>query len=265
MTIKITSDDILKINEDVDDNSISDVKYFVIFLGHAHSGHSIIGSLLDSHPDIGIVNELNLPKLIKENNDIDRQTINKIVFKLSNSDKQKFWENTEYKYKVPGGCQGNTVKPLILGDKKGGGSTRIIRNNPGIFQQILKLYKNKLKVIHVIRNPYDNIAAYAHYWNETLNKKHVDRYFENMETVFDCKQYISEENWLTIDYKNFVTNPSSSIKSIFNFVDVSIRKVHLQNMVSIVKPCIRGKASNYKWEDSLVKIIEKKTNLFNLI
>ena len=39
---------------------IDRVKTFVFFLGYPHSGHSIVGSLMDGHPQIVISNELDL-------------------------------------------------------------------------------------------------------------------------------------------------------------------------------------------------------------
>ena len=39
---------------------INEVKYLVMFIGYSRSGHSLIGSLLDAHPDVVIANEYNL-------------------------------------------------------------------------------------------------------------------------------------------------------------------------------------------------------------
>ena len=43
---------------------IDHVKTFVFFVGFAHSGHSIVGSLLDSHPHVVISHELNVFALL---------------------------------------------------------------------------------------------------------------------------------------------------------------------------------------------------------
>ena len=39
---------------------VSDVKLFVLFVGYPRSGHSIIGSLLDAHPNVIIAHEFNV-------------------------------------------------------------------------------------------------------------------------------------------------------------------------------------------------------------
>ena len=39
---------------------IDHVKTFVFFIGHGHSGHSIVGSIMDSHPNMVIASEVDV-------------------------------------------------------------------------------------------------------------------------------------------------------------------------------------------------------------
>ena len=39
------------------DSQIDGVERFVLFIGHARSGHSIIGSMMDAHPNMVISHE----------------------------------------------------------------------------------------------------------------------------------------------------------------------------------------------------------------
>ena len=127
MTLSISSREIKEIIGMIDDSQLDQVHSFVIFVGHAHSGHSIIGALLDAHPEVAISNEMNVPKLILDH-DLNEETLQKLV--LSHTLNHSLWVNTGYKYHVENAYQGKTRFPKVLGDKKGGGSTRIIRNNP---------------------------------------------------------------------------------------------------------------------------------------
>ena len=52
---------------------IKDVRIFVIFVGFARSGHSIVGTLMDAHPDIVIAHEYNVLKNIKK--ELKRSTV----------------------------------------------------------------------------------------------------------------------------------------------------------------------------------------------
>ena len=44
-----------------------ETKYFCLFLGWSRSGHSIVGSVLDAHPNIVITHEYDVLKYYKRN------------------------------------------------------------------------------------------------------------------------------------------------------------------------------------------------------
>lgn len=263
MTVKLTKSEIAQICSTIKDEQISQVTDYVMFLGHAHSGHSLIGALLDAHQDIAISNEINIPKLVLDHN-LSKAEILKLTLFFSNIEKR--WEgqiNTGYKYKVRGGFQGETIKPLILGDKKGGGSTRIIRKHEAVFEKIYQAFDNKLKIIHVIRNPMDNIAAFAHYWGEELGMAQVDRYYENMETVLKLKSKYPKI-FHTINHSAFIKNPRLQLIRLFDFLGVSPEKQFLDSCTELVKPVENKRSEQLNWPIMLEEIIKNKNIQFNL-
>jgi len=263
MTIHLKPNEIEHILNNVHTSSIADIKNIVIFLGHAHSGHSIIGAIIDSHSNAGIVNELNVLKLIKEH-DLESESLNKIMYYFAHSNKRtKYWLNTEYKYEIPNGSQGKVIKAEIIGDKKGGGSIRTIKQNPEVFDKLIELYGSQLKIIHVYRNPLDNIAAYAHYWKEPLSKSHVDRYYENLKVVLQCKNKIIEKNWLSVDYQTFIKKPLVILGNIFNFLELNVTNSQIQKMGSIVDSTITSKAKKYIWTEEIKAHINHLSKLIN--
>ena len=160
MTLNNTTAEIQRLLTNINDHQFINLKKYLMFLGHAHSGHSIIGSIIDSHPKAAIANEANIPKQILDHN-LSKSEINKLTLYHSLSEAEKNWTNTGYKYNVPNSYQGQCIEPHVLGDKKGGGSIRVIRKNPWIFDRLLDMYKDQLNIIHVKRDTYDNIAAFS--------------------------------------------------------------------------------------------------------
>ena len=55
-----------KTNSELSQFVIDQIKTFVFFLGFAHSGHSIVGSRMDSHPHIVISHKLNVFALLSQ-------------------------------------------------------------------------------------------------------------------------------------------------------------------------------------------------------
>lgn len=263
MTVNLSRKEINHICSVVSDEQIAKTNSYVMFLGHAHSGHSLIGAILDAHQDIAISNELNIPKLILDH-DLSKYEIFKLTLYFSSL--RKSWEgetNTGYKYKIKDGHQGSTITPIILGDKKGGGSTRIIRNHEGIFEKMYNNLSQRLKIIHVIRSPLDNIAAFAHYWGENLGANQVERYYENMETVLNLKEKYPKI-FHTVNHTDFITNPKSQLEKIFKFLAINPQEQFLESCVRIVRPSENKRSEQLMWPESLLETIKNKNIEFKL-
>jgi len=263
MTINLSRKEINQICSTVKDEQVATTNSYVMFLGHAHSGHSLIGAILDAHQNIAISNELNIPKLILDH-DLSKHEIFKLTLYFSSLTKR--WEgetNTGYKYKIQNGHQGATKTPVILGDKKGGGSTRIIRNHEVVFEKMYNKLTQRLKIIHVIRNPMDNIAAFAHYWGENLGMNQVERYYENMETVLKIKNEYPNI-FHTVYHSEFIESPKSQLKKVFKFLNIKPEEKFLESCISIVRPSENSRSKQLMWPESLLEAIKIKNIELNL-
>jgi len=261
MTIKLTASDVNKICNEISDNQIKKISNCVMFVGHAHSGHSLIGALLDSHSKTAISNHLNIPNLLNKHK-LTKAQLYKIIlyFSLKNNDKNG-WINTGYNYQINSGFQGRVLNPILVGDKQGGASTRIILKNPELVNRMIDLIGDELKIIFVYRNELDNIAAYAHYMKEELSIKHVRRYFENLETVFSIKKVIKVENWFQINHESFISDPPQQIKVFFDFLGLTYNSNQINNICEIVKQSPNKRRKQIKWNDELLKIINTQMKL----
>ncbi len=236
---------------------LSQVRSLVIFLGHAHSGHSIIGAIMDAHPDVCISNEVNLAKLIRDH-DLSKAEIEAVLYYYSQKNNEvTAWHNTEYKYNVPGGHQGETTQPLVIGDKKGGATTRLIMKNPNILDRLLDCYQNELKIINVHRNPLDIIAAYAYYWDEPIGMNHLKRFIENDQTNTQLKSKIDPSQWLDIQQSQFIENPVLIMSKIFDFIGVNASQDNLRNWTKIVKQDVVGKSKIIDIPKELISALDE--------
>ena len=248
MTLSISSREIKEIIGMIDDSQLDQVHSFVIFVGHAHSGHSIIGALLDAHPEVAISNEMNVPKLILDH-DLNEETLQKLV--LSHTLNHSLWVNTGYKYHVENAYQGKTRFPKVLGDKKGGGSTRIIRNNPWVLDRLHEIFADKLKFINVVRNPKDNIAAFAHYWGDTeVTQKHVDRYLENLETTTEIEKRFPN-HFFRLEHSDFIENPVNEYMKILHFFFFIADMNQVTNWLSLVRKKENKRSETIIWRKDI--------------
>jgi hypothetical protein len=72
------------------------------------------------------------------------------------------WLLVPRSYAVPGQWQGTYQDKLeIIGDKKGGTTSAILANKPEELDRVRDLVKVPIKLVHVIRNPFDAIATHT--------------------------------------------------------------------------------------------------------
>jgi hypothetical protein len=131
----------------------------VLFVGQGRSGHSLVGSLLDAHPDCLIAHELNVCNLMTAG--FDRNQICYLIWLNSQSFARvgRIWG--KYSYTVPGAHQGQFRKLSVIGDKKGGSTADYLSQDSSNLERITKFFDTPVCFVHVVRHPLDNIAAMA--------------------------------------------------------------------------------------------------------
>lgn len=130
---------------------------FALFVGFQRSGHTLCGSLLDAHRHAMIGHELNALRFVENGFDFDAlcAMIRKNVEETAAAGR----EQTGYQYAVPGQWQGRAEPCLVVGDKKGGATSRLLATNPEWALRLRDLVPLPLHVVIHVRNPFDNIAT----------------------------------------------------------------------------------------------------------
>ena len=93
----------------------------LIFVASGRSGHTLVGSLVDAHPNAMVSNELNLPALFIKHSERPRQFF--LEHMMANSLMCGILGRTQtgYSYSVPGAYTGQWRDRIsVIGDKKGG-------------------------------------------------------------------------------------------------------------------------------------------------
>ena len=228
---------------------IGRIKTFVFFVGYGRSGHSIIGSLMDSHPHMVISHEYDLFTKLSDGSLAANKTA--IFNALWNNSRQTIIsglraKSTKYKgytLFVDGLYQGKYVDHIdVIGDKKGGTTSDLLAHNHERWLQSFNIVKSlnlSMKVINVIRNPYDNIATMAMYRatgktkfgklkqsNETFKVKskiikyYINFYFDlHKATESAIKTYNLDV--IEIHGRDFILNPKGTLLKLCSSLGVT--------------------------------------------
>ena len=148
------------------DEVVSTVRKFLFFIGYPRSGRSILGNVLDAHPNIIISRNYSLFK--------------KLLTQPTRHKDRSFLFNAIYKNSICGHYFGR-IKPVyhrgniphfwqgvyngsvaVIGDESGCVTTALYKLFPNtfvrLFEKLLSVVQIPVYVIHEIQNPYDNIA-----------------------------------------------------------------------------------------------------------
>jgi len=159
---------------------LENVEKYVMFIGHSRSGHSIIGSMLDSHPHMVISYQSNIlgdilsrPEKASSRSFIFNTIWKKSCYMMEDDSKRLRNNFKNYDLFFDGLYQGKYDTYIdVIGDKQGAQASQLFMRDPGEFQKMFHNLQAALnmpiKVIHAVRSPFDNIATASLYGHVTI-------------------------------------------------------------------------------------------------
>lgn len=211
--------------------TFSQVERFCFFIGYGRSGHSLIGSLLNAHPEVVISHELDVLRFVDLG--FKRNQLFSLVLEQDRKFASQGRQWTEFDYKVAGQYQGEFTRLRVIGDKKGGNSTRRFVGNFGLLRRLRTTVGVPIRVVHVIRNPFDNVARMKLRTSSDLMGA-TFRYAEQAEIVETIRKQLASEEFLDLRYEELVTDPPTVLTRLCRFVGVETNRDYLGACTSIV-------------------------------
>ena len=148
------------------DSEIDGLQSFVFFVGWARSCSSIVGSLLDAHPNMIVAHEYFTFSKLVHRPELRNRSI--LFNKLYNRSYENAVEGCRtnkttakgYDFNMIGSWHGRFSNLKVIGDKAGRNSVQqLSKNGRKFYEQFRRDVKLPLKPLHVIRNPFDIIAT----------------------------------------------------------------------------------------------------------
>lgn len=234
-----------------------DIETYCMFIGYPRSGHSLIGALLDAHPDMVIAHELHALMFIYAG--YSSRQIYYLILENSRKRGKLRWKRNKYSYVVSDQWQGKFKHLKVVGDKKGGSSIGILRNNPWLISKLYNKINVNIKFIHVIRNPYDIISALTKVkWiNLNLNDS-ISFLFSLFETVQHIKKQIKKSELLELRHETFIEDPKALLRDLCQFLGVDTPVDYLSDCASIVYKTPHKSRYDVEWNLESIDIVKNK-------
>ncbi len=270
---------------------VEGVEKFVFFIGYPRSGHSIIGSVMDAHPDIVIAHEyflfsecasqLKVGASIFENK---TQLCNEL-YKNSYLSSKCGWRsdsNTSKGYNLDVGSQwqGTFRQLRVIGDKSGGKTSHSMKSGTGnkCLEQMVDYLNMSIIAVHVVRNPYDMIATSILYQLSTVRStKASDILHRKLRP--DHNMQISNTNALfsqalavttvskkvtvvEIHIEDYIKDPRRCVLEICNALEVPCPQDYVEECYQKTYRNVSRSRDLIEWEPVILRRIQERMKEF---
>ncbi len=226
------------------------MKYFLSFMGYPRSGHTLVAAILNANPNVMCSNQLNL----YDASYIDMEYIKEYSLK------KETWKDTTQIPHVP------KREITVVGDKTGHRTVDLLGKNPKRLGKFKELIQDvPIKWIHVVRNPFDNLATWGrlNYINKLKKDKNATERYE-LDLVIQKYRGLNatierirrSEDVLTVNHEFMITRMHGTLEEMANFLEISFDPVWRDNIRETVWNQPRITRGQIKWSQTQKKAVE---------
>ena len=220
--------------------TINSVEKFVFFVGYGRSGHSIIASMMDAHPNIIIAHEFYLfDKWAKKVPSVRKKSsLFNDLYRNSYDSALQGWRTPQkvqkgYTLELGGAWQGRFDQLKVIGDKTAGDTAMKCHHSPEKFKEMYQGLQDTvgipIRVLHVVRNPYDMISTVVLY---NALDKHEVKVEASQEHKFNSSVLL----------RNAVVNvfaKADGVVKMINSCHLNILEIHIEDLIEDPKKVIQ--------------------------
>ena len=265
---------------------IDGVEKLVLFVGYMRSGHSIIGSMMDAHPNMVIAHEYQLlPRCVNPKGrgpfPNNKNAIFNALYENSYQQAMSGWrseKNTRkgYNLRVSTPWQGAFTHLRVIGDKGGKAVSSAFsghyQESKACLQAIMDIVKVPLIVFHVVRNPYDmittevlRITTRQHDMqaedltvaklNDSEVKKYADRLFMQATAVTRVMELMRV---VEIHSEDFVADPRKTVRSICSTLNLQCPEEYVEACYEKAYRNTSNSRYNMEWSPDMLQYVANR-------
>jgi hypothetical protein len=240
-----------------DPDRFRDVETICIFVGHVKSGGTLIGALLDAHPNAVMADEIDVLRYLSAG--FRRDQIFDLLLKGSRREARKGRVTGRrlepYSLAVPMQWQGRYEVLRVIGESRAGPTTRRFDHDPRLLPRLYeRMGEVRPRFVHVVRNPYDPIAAMIVRGKRSFADASSD-YARQCRTLLRLRERIDPEDLLTVWYEDFVRRPHESLGRVCGFLGLEASDEYRAACARIVDPSFRSERLLIEWRPEHVDAV----------
>jgi hypothetical protein len=232
---------------------------YCMFVGYPRSGHGLVGSLLNAHRNAVIAHELHALEYVRRG--CPRDQLFALVLRRDRDFTASGSAWMGYRYEVPNQWQGRFETLRVIGDKKGGESTRLLARHPELLDELRALIALPLRIIHVTRNPFDNIATIARRQDLSLADA-AKFYFWLARTVADLIARLDPGEVRTVRHEDVIAQPRERLVELCQFVGLDAPPDYVEDCAGIVFEKPSRTRATAAWDEATIASVAERASAF---
>lgn len=226
---------------------MDNLRAFCLFVGYGRSGHSAIGSIIDAHPSAVISHELNAVKRYFDG--VSRDQLFEEIYALAQQQAYAGRHSSKadggsYTHRIEGQVKQDYSLVTVLGDKKGAGTAHQFRVHGLEQMESFKSFVGlPVKIIHVLRNPYDIVAA-------GMARGHSG-FTDLVPVVAAIREQHAGGDWLDVYHEDVVSNPRVEITRIMQFLGLRAQLDYLDRCANYLHAAAHRRRFEMTWPQDL--------------
>lgn len=231
---------------------------FVLIVGNARSGSTLMGAVLDGHPRMVIANETSASATFWRGLD-GREILREV------------WDNAErnaglgrpsegYSYQIgPPPSQKRDV--VVAGDKIFNPATLLLHGDYGLIPSLEERLAVPVRLIYAIRNPFDTIATMHRRSGAPLADR-IRWYFIHCEAAEALRARLPPDRFLESHHDDLLATPDHELARLCGFLGVGIDDDHRRAVRSVLFASPRRTRSQVAWGDADVGAVQAGIDRF---
>lgn len=228
---------------------------FCCFIGHGRSGGTLVGALLNAHPDIVISNELNALRRLRRG--MPAGELYRVIAIVSRRQARRGSKGGGgYSYQVAGQWQGRCRNLKVIGDRKAGATAAEIVNHPEILDLLDREVRLTKRFVHVVRHPLDNITTT---YRKTVPRtsensvahltREINNYAERCTAVSTAERRFGSGSVHFVYHEDLIGDPRDQLAKICRFLEVGEIPDYLDACAAIVRTEPHESRWSISWDD----------------
>jgi len=237
-----------------------DVRAYVMFIGYPRSAHTLVGFLLDAHPNIVVASQTSGLKYVKHG--FTKRQLFFVMLQNARYVAGAGRGQRRYSYRVPNQWQGRFQNLKVIGDSTG---LSRVRKNPALLMSLKKTLGDiSLRVIHCIRNPYDNISTMAIRRRHTLQAT-TEAYFSMCETVEKIRGDLGDGAVYDLQHERLVADPKGTLGHLCEFLGVPSDDGYFEDCASLIYKSPHKSRLETSWTPELIADVKLRMSRFSFL